>query len=152
MLTKIANTPRYLVFTAMVMLATSSLAYALTEHKSVGDSLYWALITATTVGYGDAYPHTEPGRVVAIVLVFAMVLFFLPMVTASMASKLIVDRDAFTHEEQEELKAEVRELVELLKSQSTGSEVGEGGGQRPPLLIGNIAWALGEGLDAHVVG
>src|SRR4051812_25225174 len=114
MLTKIANTPRYLVFTAALILLTSSLAYSITEGKSAGESLYWALITATTVGYGDTYPKTPEGRVVAILLVFSMVLFFLPMVTASMASKLIVNRDAFTHEEQEELKESVRQLLRRL--------------------------------------
>src|SRR4051812_22449755 len=111
MLTKIANTPRYLVFTAALILLTSSLAYSITEGKSAGESLYWALITATTVGYGDTFPKTGPGEVVAILLVFSMVLFFLPMVTASMASKLIVNRDAFTHEEQEELKQGIARLL-----------------------------------------
>ena len=35
------------------------------------DALYWAVVTLTTVGYGDIVPTTTEGRVVAMVLVFA---------------------------------------------------------------------------------
>ena len=35
-----------------------------------GDALYWAFITATTVGYGDVTPVTPEGRIVAGVLIF----------------------------------------------------------------------------------
>ncbi|QWT24401.1 potassium channel family protein [Subtercola sp. PAMC28395] len=35
---------------------------------SIGDALWWASVTITTVGYGDTYPVTPLGRVLAIVL------------------------------------------------------------------------------------
>lgn len=34
------------------------------------DALYWATVSLTTVGYGDLYPVTNPGRVVAMVSSF----------------------------------------------------------------------------------
>lgn len=42
-----------------------------TVFGSVGDGLWWAVITLTTVGYGDAYPVTTAGRLLATVAMFA---------------------------------------------------------------------------------
>jgi voltage-gated potassium channel len=101
---RVVNSPRLLTLLSLVFLFIESGIYALFEKKDYLDSLWWALITATTVGYGDSYPSTTGGRFVAVSLVLGMILFLIPMITASIASKLIVNRDAFTHEEQEEMK------------------------------------------------
>ena len=44
-----------------------------------------------------------------------MVLLVIPLITAHFASRLIVDDDAFEHEEQEQLKADVRRMRALLE-------------------------------------
>jgi voltage-gated potassium channel len=33
-----------------------------------GDALWWAVVTATTIGYGDLSPVTVEGRLIAVVL------------------------------------------------------------------------------------
>ena len=107
---QLVNSPRLLTVFSLAFLFVESGLYALFEKKNFFDSLWWALITATTVGYGDSYPNTTGGRFVAVSLVLGMILFLIPMITASIASKLIVNRDAFTHEEQEEMKLILKEI------------------------------------------
>jgi voltage-gated potassium channel len=38
------------------------------QHLSVEDGIWWAIVTVTTVGYGDVVPHTEAGRGVAVIV------------------------------------------------------------------------------------
>lgn len=44
--------------------------------KTPADALWWAFVTVTTVGYGDKYPVTVEGRLVAAVLMIAGVGLF----------------------------------------------------------------------------
>jgi voltage-gated potassium channel len=89
---------------------------------SFGDALWWSATTITTVGYGDTYPTTGAGRVVAAVLMFSGIAL-LGVVTATVAAWLV--RRVAEEEEQielatqrdvESLRAEVRALrAELLE-------------------------------------
>ena len=114
---KVANSPRLLVITSLALLFLASISYSIFEKKNVIDSLWWALITSTTVGYGDMYPVSLGGRITAITLLLIMILFLVPMITASFASKLIINRDAFTHDEQEEMKILLKKIVEIEEKQ-----------------------------------
>ena len=107
-LLRIANSAKATVATFLLLVLVSAVIYSFIEDKSVGDSVWWAVVTATTVGYGDTYPTHTGGRVLAGILISSMVLLVVPLITAHFASKLIVDQDAFRHEEQEEIKNNLR--------------------------------------------
>ncbi len=59
----------------LVVLIAALAAYQ-AEHKTnpdfatVGDSLWWGIVTLTTVGYGDIVPHTSAGRFAGIAIMF----------------------------------------------------------------------------------
>ena len=63
----------------------------------IGDSLWWAVATMTTVGYGDHVPVTLAGRLVAAVVMMAGVAV-IGAVAAGVA--LVVTRAAAHAEEQ----------------------------------------------------
>jgi voltage-gated potassium channel len=53
--------------------------------KNFGDGLWWAITTVTTVGYGDRYPTTTEGRLIAIALMI-MGISLMGVITASVAA------------------------------------------------------------------
>ena len=112
--TRIANSPRHLLITFLVLMATASVLYGIFEDAGLLNSLYWSIVTATTLGYGDFSPHSTAGKVLTSTLITSTVFLFIPTITANLASKLIVNRDAFTHEEQEEIKESLRAILARL--------------------------------------
>jgi voltage-gated potassium channel len=79
--------------TLVVLLGGATSLYLL-ENKvnktvnSMGDAIYWAVISMTTTGYGDITPSTPGGRVIAAIVVLSG-LFLLSMVTATVASVFV---------------------------------------------------------------
>jgi voltage-gated potassium channel len=65
-----------LLVLAVVCLVAGGLAFAAVEHRSVGTGLYWAVTTATTVGYGDVVPTNTAGRVIAVFVMLTTIPIF----------------------------------------------------------------------------
>ena len=88
--------------------------------KTFGDSLWWAILTVTTVGYGDLVPQTTVGRITASFLMLSG-LAFLGALAGSLAALLGVSDDAAVPVQDPEILSEIRALrreVEVL-SKST---------------------------------
>ncbi|PVZ94862.1 ion transporter [Amnibacterium flavum] len=104
-----------LVFAAAVAVLDVERTAPGANITSFGDAIWWACATITTVGYGDVYPVTVLGRVIAVGLMIGGI-SLLGIVTASFASWFveIVSKPAkaprASRSELEELRAEVARL------------------------------------------
>jgi voltage-gated potassium channel len=87
-------------------------------HTS-GDALWWAFATITTIGYGDRYPVTAAGRVVAVVLVVFGLSFF-GTFTAYVASFFLEKTQLKEESEIHHLIREVRKLREKIEQLEPG--------------------------------
>jgi voltage-gated potassium channel len=83
--------------------------------KPYGDSLWWAFVTALTVGYGDMYPETLGGRIVGLVLMHSVIFIIAPMIIARLLSIIFIDANKFTNEEQEQIRKDIAEIKAMLQ-------------------------------------
>jgi voltage-gated potassium channel len=65
------------IITAFLIVIASCMVYFV-EHNaqpdkftSIPDTIYWAVVTLTTVGYGDMYPVTVMGKIFTVMILFA---------------------------------------------------------------------------------
>lgn len=85
----------YVVGTAATAMALGAIAMLDAERgaeganiTSFGDALWWSSTTVTTVGYGDSYPVTTEGRVIAVALMIVGIAM-VGAITASVAAWMV---------------------------------------------------------------
>ena len=76
------------VFTVVVGGGTLFVAVEPGQQLSVWDGLWWSTETVTTVAYGDIYPRTSLGRVVATVVMITGI-GFVALLTGSLAQRFL---------------------------------------------------------------
>lgn len=85
---------RFLLAAAVFVLNGAIIVYLFERHApgsnihTLGDAVWWAFVTVTTVGYGDFYPVTTWGRITAC-FIMGTGLLTLAVVTAQVASSFV---------------------------------------------------------------
>lgn len=108
----------YIVGSTALLILVSSLAILDAERgreganiEDYGDAAWWAITTMTTVGYGDRFPVTGAGRLIAAALMLAGIAL-LGTVTATLASYLLERVQEAEEEAQAATRQDVRALTE----------------------------------------
>ena len=95
------------------------------DFHSVGEGIWWSIVTLATVGYGDVVPTNPWGRVVGgAVIVFGVT--FLAFLTATVTSLFVSSEQREAAQREEELRAaSEEEMKDLLREVSARLEAVE---------------------------
>lgn len=88
-----------------------------TEIKSIGDALWWSIVTVTTVGYGDIIILSRGGRVIACILMLTGV-GFISMLTSTMATFFFTK----SKERTKNIKINKEDIINLSELSKEGRE------------------------------
>jgi voltage-gated potassium channel len=122
----LARLGRPAMYVAIMLVVSSAIVERAEHHKhgfeTFGDSLWWGIVTMTTVGYGDLVPETRVGRITAVFVMLTGVAL-LGTVAASLASLFRAEdvAGASTAEAEPEVPAtphsdDVAQVLEELRS------------------------------------
>jgi voltage-gated potassium channel len=89
-----------------------------TAIHNFGDAIWWAVVTVTTIGYGDKVPMTGGGKWVATALMFTGI-GLVGALTATIASYFVQEQHAADMAEVKAQLAEIRELLTAEKSEGS---------------------------------
>ena len=104
------------------------------QIQTFGDALYWAFITATTIGYGNVAPVTPAGHILAGVIIFVGI-GLVGVMSAQLTQRWL--RDEARHhprlmlDKMTRLESEIAELKQLLVAQRDNLGSGEQPATRP---------------------
>jgi voltage-gated potassium channel len=103
--------------------------------QSPDDALWWTLVTISTVGYGDYYPVTEGGRLIAVVL-FTFGVGIFGVISSTLASwflqprsrreqRQIEEGDRLMRQEITELRKEIQAIRDMLNDKNRTEPIEE---------------------------
>ncbi len=104
-----------LVFVAALAVLEAERGHPDASIQTFHDAVWWAGVTVTTVGYGDFYPVTATGRLVALSLMVAGIAL-VGVVTATFASWMLQRVTEDDEERQAATQAQVRRLTTQIEA------------------------------------
>ncbi|MGO8859166.1 MAG: potassium channel family protein [Acidimicrobiales bacterium] len=93
------NLARFLLAASVMVLNGAVIVYLYERHApgsnihTFGESVWWSVVTVTTVGYGDFYPVTTQGRITA-GFIMAIGILTLAVITAQVASSFVTEESS----------------------------------------------------------
>lgn len=114
----------YIIIVSLLVAMGIGGVFAVLEGSALSDGVWWAIVTMTTVGYGDFFPTTLGGRIAAAVLML-LGIGLLAIITASVAAHFFED-DAEDADELAEHVAQLHKrldaIEQLLRADKTTSD------------------------------
>jgi voltage-gated potassium channel len=114
----------YVGLMTLILILGGAAALELVEPQAIRggylDGVWWAIVTASTVGYGDIAPSTFWGRVIAIALMLAGI-GLVSTFSASVTSHFVGQQEAAELREIRERLARMEALLEQLTQHGTGA-------------------------------
>lgn len=111
----------YYLYISIAVILVAAAMFCISERVSFETALWWAITTATTIGYGDVVPKTAIGRGAAIILML-LGIGFIGMLTSTITEYFAKeDEQQLSHQlkhlekENHALKAELDEIRDLLR-------------------------------------
>ena len=84
----VKNSLHYVTFISVAIIIIAGIAFSRIEDQEFLQGVWWAITTVTTVGYGDLYPESNTGKILAVVVMIVGI-GFVSILTANIASYFV---------------------------------------------------------------
>ncbi len=111
---RVANNLRLIATIYVASLILAAYLFQFFENRTFLEGLWWAIVTALTIGYGDISPVTLEGKTVAFFFSHFWIYLVGPMIIGNIILQILQDQEKFTHEEQEWQEASLKAIAEQL--------------------------------------